>query len=182
MIDQMEHPMSVELPLATCRHGTWTGPTALDPTIPALCYFDWVHTAGADEEDENGHVSNISYVRWIQDATRAHSDFLGLDRAMYERLGGTFIVKRHEVDYRQGSRSGDEVIVTTSVEEIRLASAIRRTRVIRLSDNTEILRARTEWVYVAIVGHRPTRIPPLVHERFELIGKLSRANRERGQA
>lgn len=174
--------MSVKLPLATCRHGTWAGPTALDPTIPALCYFDWVHTAGADEEDENGHVSNISYVRWIQDATRAHSDFLGLDRATYERLGGTFIVKRHEVDYRQGSRSGDEVIVTTSVEEIRLASAIRRTRVIRMSDNTEILRARTEWVYVAIVGHRPTRIPPLVHERFELIGKLSRANRERGQA
>ncbi len=166
-----------ELHTNTVRHGTWTGPSALDPTIPAYCAFDWIHTAGTDEEDENGHVSNVSYVRWIQDAARAHSDFLGFDREAYQGLGGTFIVKRHEVDYRQGCRAGDEVVVTTSVEDIRPASAIRRTRVIRLSDSREILRARTEWVYVTIATHRPTRIPKSVLEAFALIGKLSRGPR-----
>jgi acyl-CoA thioester hydrolase len=166
---------------APAHHGTWTGATALDPAIPVHCYFDWVHTARADEEDENGHVSNVSYVRWIQDAARAHSEFLGLDRAAYEGLGGTFIVKRHEVDYRLGCHAAEQVVVTTSVEEIRIASAIRRTRVIRVSDGREVLLARTEWVYVSIEGHRPMRIPPIVMERFELVGKLNRGKRERSQ-
>lgn len=170
--------MSV-LPTRPIRHGTWTGVTALDPASAAHCYFDWLHTARPDEEDENGHVSNVSYVRWIQDAARAHSEHVGLDRAVYLRLGGTFIVKRHEVDYRHGCQAGDDVIVTTSVDEIRIASALRRTRVIRRSDGAEILLARTEWVYVTAQGHRPTRIPHEVMVGFELLGKLARGRRER---
>jgi len=161
----------------TVRHGTWQGATALDTTLVAHCAFDWVHTATPDEEDENGHVSNVSYVRWIQDAARAHSESLGFDRKAYEGLGGTFIVKRHEVDYRHASHQGEEVVVTTSVEEIRVASAIRRTRVIRLKDGAEILRARTEWVYVTIATHRPSRIPSSVLEAFALTGKLAKGPR-----
>lgn len=161
------------------RHGTWTGPTALDTNFPAHCYFDWHHIAGLDEEDENGHVSNVSYVRWIQDATRAHSEAVGFDRAAFETIGATFIVKRHEVDYRQGCRAGDAVIVTTTVEEIRPASAVRRTRVIRLKDGVEILKARTEWVFVAIEGHRPTRITPEILHAFALTGKVNRGRRDK---
>ena len=158
-------------------HSAWTGPSALELTHPVLCYFDQAFTARADDEDENGHVSNVAYVRWIQDATRAHSEAIGLDRAVYERLGGTFIVKRHEIDYRQGCRAGDDLVLTTSVEEIRVASAVRRTRVIRVADGAEILRARTEWVFVSIAGHRPSRIPPEVMNAFELVGKLNRGRR-----
>ncbi len=164
------------------RHSTWTGPSALECVYPVLCFFDWPRTATVDDEDENGHVSNVAWVRYIQDATRAHSDAIGLDRAAYERIGGTFIVKRHEVDYRQGSRAGDELVVTTTVEEIRVASAVRRTRIIRLSDGAEILRARTEWVFVSIAGHRPLRIPPEVMVAFELVGKLNRGRREKETA
>ncbi len=165
-------------PLIPC-HSHWDGPSALEHSHPVLCYFDLPYTAQVDDEDENGHVSNVAYVRWIQDATRAHSTAIGLDRAAFERLGGTFIVKRHEVDYRQGCRAGDELVLTTCVEEIRVASAVRRTRVIRRSDGAEILRARTEWVFVSIAGHRPSRIPPEVMNAFELVGKLNRGRRDR---
>ena len=161
------------------RHGSWAGPTALHPSMTVHCYFDWLHAARPDEEDENGHVSNVSYVRWIQDAARAHSECVGLDRNAYLRLGGTFIVKRHEVDYRHGCRAGERVIVTTAVDEIRIASASRRTRVIRVDDGLEILLARTEWVYVTAQGHRPTRIPHEVMEGFALVGKLARGRRDR---
>jgi acyl-CoA thioester hydrolase len=171
-------PMSILTP-PPVRHGSWTGPTALDPAMTVHCYFDWVHVARPDEEDENGHVSNVSYVRWIQDAARAHSECVGLDRDAYIRLGGTFIVKRHEVDYRHGCHAGERVIVTTSVDEIRIASASRRTRVIRVEDGAEILLARTEWVYVTAQGHRPTRIPHEVMVGFDLVGKLARGRRER---
>lgn len=176
----LEHgaPMSSHTPLPV-RHGSWAGPTALHPSMSVHCYFDWLHTARPDEEDENGHVSNVSYVRWIQDAARAHSECVGLDRSAYLRLGGTFIVKRHEVDYRQGCRAGEGVIVTTAVDEIRIASASRRTRVIRVEDGAEILLARTEWVYVTAQGHRPTRIPHEVMMGFDLVGKLARGRRDR---
>lgn len=162
-------------------HSTWRGISGLETTHPVLCFFDQPLTASVVDEDENGHVSNISYVRWIQDATRAHSEAIGLDRAAYERLGGTFIVKRHEVDYRQGCRAGEDLVVTTSVEDIRVASAIRRTRIVRVSDGAEILKARTEWVFVSIVGHRPARIPTEVLTAFELVGKLSRGRRDQGR-
>ena len=164
------------------RHGDPSWPTAFEDSGPVLSYFDWLHTARVDEEDENGHISNVSYVRWIQDATRAHSEYVGWDRNAYEAYGGTFIVKRHEVDYKRGCHAGDDVVVTTCVEECRLASAIRRTRVVRLKDNAEILRARTEWVFVLIEGHRPARIPQGVLEAFALVGKLSRGPRDRAAA
>jgi acyl-CoA thioester hydrolase len=167
---------------APVRHGDPTRPTAVDGTGTVLCFYDWLHTASVDEEDENGHVSNVSYVRWIQDAARAHTEAVGWDRRAYEKVGGTFLVKRHEVDYRRGCRAGDAVVVTTWIEECRLASAIRRTRVVRLSDGAEILRARTEWVFVAIDGHRPSRIPQGVIEAFALVGRVTRAPRERAAA
>jgi len=161
------------------RHGDLKNPTAFETSGPVLSYFDWLHTARVDEEDENGHISNVSYVRWIQDAARAHTDIVGWDRAAYERVGGTFIVKRHEVDYKRGCHAGDEIVATTMIEECRLASAIRRTCVVRLKDNAEVLRARTEWVFVLIEGHRPARIPQGVLEAFALTGKLSRGPRSR---
>ena len=161
------------------RQGDRSRPTCVEDSGPILSFFDWLHTARVDEEDENGHISNVSYVRWIQDAARAHTECVGWDRAAYERAGGTFIVKRHEVDYKRGCHAGDDVVVTTIVEACRLASAIRRTRVVRLKDNVEILRARTEWVFVAITNHRPQRIPQGVLEAFLLVGKLSRGPRER---
>jgi acyl-CoA thioester hydrolase len=175
-------PVPLVVPPGAVRHGDPAWPTAIDEAGPVLCFFDWLHTAGADEEDENGHVSNVSYVRWIQDAARAHTDFVGWDRRAYESVGGTFIVKRHEVDYKRGCHAGDAVVVTTMVEECRLASAIRRTRVLRLKDGAEILRARTEWVFVSIDGHRPARIPQGVLEAFALVGRLSRGPRERAPA
>ncbi len=175
-------PLSTPPLQVAIRHGDLSRPTAIDLSAPTLSYFDWLHTARVDEEDENGHISNVSYVRWIQDAARAHTEVVGWDRAAYERVGGTFIVKRHEVDYKRGCHAGDEVVVTTAVEECRLASAIRRTRVVRVKDNAEILRARTEWVFVLIEGHRPSRIPAGVLEAFGLVGRLSRAPRERAAA
>ena len=170
------------VPRGAVRHGDPARPTAVDDSGPVLCFFDWLHTARPDEEDENGHISNVSYVRWIQDAARAHTDAVGWDRRAYEAVGGTFIVKRHEVDYKRGCHAGDDVVVTTVVEECRLASAIRRTRVLRLKDGAEILRARTEWVFVAIDGHRPARIPQGVLEAFALVGRLSRGPRDRAPA
>jgi acyl-CoA thioester hydrolase len=122
--------------------------------------FVWRHTAAQDEMDENGHISNINYVRWIQEAARAHSDSVGFDRAFYERVGGTFVVRRHEINYRQGCVAGDVTETTTTVTELRPASGVRHTTTIRVSDGAVLMDARTEWVFVSLANHRPRRVPP----------------------
>jgi acyl-CoA thioester hydrolase len=140
----------------------------------------WRHTAHATEMDENGHISNITYVRWIQEAARAHSDAVGMDRNAYEKLGATFIVRRHEIDYKQGCVAGDAVEVTTSLTELRAASGERRTRIVKVSNGAVLVEAVTEWVFVSLTTHRPKRIPIEIYSTWGI--EMSVAPRERSSA
>ena len=52
-----------------------------------------------EDLDELLHVSNIVYIRWIQDVAVAHSASVGLTLEEYRQRGAVFVVRRHEVDY-----------------------------------------------------------------------------------
>lgn len=121
--------------------------------------FEWTMVAPDSDVDENCHVSNIAYVRWIQDAARAHSEAIGWTKERYQATGCFFLIKRHEVDYQRSAVGGDAVRIITWVAEFRPASATRVTRILRARDDTELVVARTHWVFVTIDGTRPTRIP-----------------------
>ena len=62
--------------------------------------------------DELGHVNNVTYVRWVQDAAVAHwrARAPAADQA---RL--FWVVLRHEIDYKQPARLGDVIIARTWV-------------------------------------------------------------------
>jgi acyl-CoA thioester hydrolase len=139
--------------------------------------FLWRHVANKDEMDENGHISNITYLRWIQEAARAHSDAVGMDRSFYEQLGATFIVRRHEIDYKQGCVAGDPIEVTTSLIELRAASGERRTRIVKQATGAVLVESVTEWVFVSLSNHRPKRIPKEVYAMWGV--EMSVAPRER---
>ena len=121
--------------------------------------FEWRMSAPDSDVDENCHVSNIAYLRWIQDAARAHSDAIGWDRDRYRSTGCFFLIRRHEVDYMRPTMGGDEVKIVTWVDEFRPASAVRVTHILRVRDEAPLVFAKTEWVFVAIDGGRPRRIP-----------------------
>jgi acyl-CoA thioester hydrolase len=116
--------------------------------------------------DELGHVSNVAYVRWIQEVAKAHSAAVGLDFAEYRRLGGVFVVRRHEVDYLLSVLGGDAVVLTTHIADMRGASSERRTVITRESDGREVARAVTSWAFIAIEGARPRRIPSEILAAF----------------
>ncbi len=107
--------------------------------------------------DENCHISNIAYVRWVQEATRAHSDAIGWTKERYQGTGCFFLIRRHEIDYLRPAEGGETVRIVTWVDEFRPASALRVTRIMR--GELELVRARTEWVFVSIERNRPRRIP-----------------------
>ena len=115
--------------------------------------------------DALGHVNNISYVRWIQDVAVAHSDSVGLDFASYGRMGGIFVIRRHEIDYLRPVLRGDSVVASTWVESVMAAKCIRRTE-LHTREGNLVARAYTVWGFVDARSGRPTRIPPQVRDAF----------------
>lgn len=112
--------------------------------------------------DELGHVSNIVYVRWVQDAALGHSAARGYDVEAYKKLGAIFVVRRHEIDYLVPVLVGEHVRLTTWISSVQPASSERRTLVTRISDGKLIARALTLWVLVSTEAGRPRRIPQAV--------------------
>lgn len=122
--------------------------------------------APLSDNDENSHISNIAYVRWIQEAAFAHAEAGGWGAARYLMLGCSFVIRRHEIDYVRPAKGGDAIKIVTWVEEFRPASATRISRILRADDDVELVRATTEWVWITMKSARPTRMPPDVAAAF----------------
>lgn len=140
----------------------------VSPPRPFSTYAITVDVADADI-DELGHVSNIAYVRWIQDVAIAHSTAVGLDFAAYRRLGGVFFVRRHEIDYLRPVLRTDRLEVRTWIDSATGVKCVRATE-IENQDGAIVARARTTWGYVELARGRPVRIPDVVRRAFELNG------------
>jgi acyl-CoA thioester hydrolase len=125
----------------------------------------------AGDIDPLGHVNNISYVRWIQDIAIAHSAALGLDFAVYAKLGGIFVVRRHEIDYLRPVLLGDAIEAHTWIASVMAAKCVRMTELRREPESDPVAKANTVWGYVDLKTGRPTRIPARVKEALGAISK-----------
>ncbi len=115
--------------------------------------------------DELGHASNIAYVRWIQEVAIAHSNAVGVDFESYQRLGGVFVVRRHEIDYLRPVLRGDELQVRTWIDSAMAAKCTRGTEISNVK-GTLVARSMTTWGYVELASGRPVRIPEAVRVAF----------------
>jgi acyl-CoA thioester hydrolase len=114
--------------------------------------------------DDLGHASNLIYLRWVQEAARAHSTACGLSREDYLARGEAFVVRRHEIEYLRPALAGDQLTVETRVAEMGRASSLRKTRILR---GAEVLAtAATDWAYIDLGRGRAIRIPEDVRARF----------------
>ncbi len=118
-------------------------------------------TPASDDIDELGHVSNLVYLRWVQDVAMAHTRARGWDYAEYRALGAVFMVRRHEIDYVAQVTLGQDLRAETWVDSWRLASCVRKTEILR--DGVVVARAATTWAMIGLATGRPQRIPePLI--------------------
>lgn len=113
----------------------------------------------AEDVDELGHMSNVAFVRLIQDVARAHSANVGWSLEAYRAAGAVFVVRRHEIDYLSQAPPGARLVVSTWVSRFSGASSVRETRVEDAGTGAELLRAKTLWAFVSTETGRPTRIP-----------------------
>ena len=135
--------------------------------LPVRNPFELRFTVSAEDIDELDHVSNVRIVHWMNRAAVEHSRSVGFDVNRYRELGGVFVVRRHEIDYLASARLGDELVAFTWPTTFTKSSAERRHEIRRVADDRVIARGVNLWAYVDFTTGRPTRIPPVLVERFD---------------
>lgn len=111
------------------------------------------------EMDALRHVNNAVYLHYLEQATIEHSEQLGITLERYEQLGGVFILRKMEIDYRLPAVAGDTLTITTWVKEIRGPRAIRAYEIRRQADNKLIVSAEALWAWVDRKVMRPRAVP-----------------------
>lgn len=112
--------------------------------------------------DVQGHVNNVAFVRWIQDVAVAHW-FSITTEEMREKY--TWVVLRHEIDYKKQAFENEEVTAITWVGEPTRISWERFTEIRRGEDL--LVQARSVWCLIDRETSKPTRITSELKELFQ---------------
>lgn len=121
--------------------------------------------------DPLGHVNNIEYLRWMQEAAIEHSRQQGWSAADYQKLGVQWVVASHRIRYHYPARKEDEVIVWTWIADFRRVRSLRRYAIVRNRDQRLLAEGETEWVLVRAADGRPIKVPDAIRASFQIVSE-----------
>ncbi len=107
----------------------------------------------ANNIDEQGHVNNVAYLRWIQDIAVAHWRHAATEE-MLEKF--SWVVIRHEIDYKKQAFENEEITATTWVGKWTKVTCERFTEIRRGEE--VLVKSRTLWCMIDKEKARPKRI------------------------
>ena len=119
--------------------------------------------------DANGHVNNVQYVQWMQDAAMHHSAALGWPQERYAAMGRTWIIRSHTIEYLHSAYAGDALTVYTWVADFQKIRTLRKFRFHRPADATVLAVAATVFIFCDLHTGRPRTIPPEVLAAYPLV-------------
>jgi len=125
-------------------------------------------TTDAGAIDANGHVNNVVYVRWMQEAAIEHFRSLGGIESM-EEAAGTWVARSHRIEYLRPAFLGDRLQVRTWVASVRRVRSTRKYSFARVSDGAILARGETDWVFVDVETGRPRAIPADIRRAFTVV-------------
>ena len=88
--------------------------------------FDLKITVQPEHIDVLGHVNNVVYLSWMQDAATAHIEALGLGLKEYLELKHAMVAVEHHVQYRKAALQGEEIILRTWLNDINALYSFRQ--------------------------------------------------------
>jgi acyl-CoA thioester hydrolase len=132
-----------------------------DPTEP----FELPIQVAPDDIDELGHVNNVTYLRWVQDAAVAHWT-AAAPAAEQARL--FWIVLRHEIDYLHPAHIEDRLAAFTWVGTCTRLRFDRHTEIRRADNGRVLARARTVWCPIDAATRKPTPVSAELRARFSV--------------
>ena len=108
-----------------------------------------------EDIDGLGHVNNVVYLRWMQQAAGAHWAAAAPPEL---RATVSWVVIRHEIDYRAPAFEGETLVVGTWVGAATAATWERFCEVRRVVDGKLLAQGRTVYVALDPVSGRPRRL------------------------
>jgi acyl-CoA thioester hydrolase len=124
----------------------------------------------AEALDRNGHVNNVVYIQWLQDAAIRHAKAGGC-MAATTAAGAIWVVRTHFIEYFAPAFAGDTLTMLTWVVNFQKVRSLRKYKIIRAADQTVVARAETDWVFVNAKTGRPLTIPDEVKATLPVVGK-----------
>lgn len=119
--------------------------------------------------DEQGHVNNVVYLRYVQDVATAHWNTLAHETLKKQCA---WVVLRHEIDYVNPAVAGDILEARTWVGETTGVRSVRLVDLYLKGTQRVVARARTVWCLLNAQSRKPMRIDPVI---ISLLQPQSRA-------
>ncbi len=119
--------------------------------------------------DVNGHVSNLEYLRWMQEVATMHSAACGWPLERYLKAKASWVIRSHAIEYLRPAFEGETLALATWIAGFRDEASPRRYLVWRARDREVLARAETLWVYVDARTGRAARIPDDFRREFAVI-------------
>jgi acyl-CoA thioester hydrolase len=105
--------------------------------------------------DAQGHVNNVVYLRWMQDAATAHWEAVAPEE---HKAKVSWVVTRHEIDYKAPAFVGEQLIARTWVGEPSGATWERFIEIRRAGDDRLLARGRSVYAALDRATGRPRRV------------------------
>lgn len=142
------------------------------PDIPTGdAWFGRIVPGSDTSSNAVAHVSNVEYVRWLDEVGQRHLANLGWNSDDLLAAGGMWFVARHEIDYMLEAYANEELHVATWVRSLRRVKSWRDTIVWRGGDDgpSIVSTASTLWVHVDLGSRRPIAPPPDMANRLHAV-------------
>jgi acyl-CoA thioester hydrolase len=134
--------------------------------MPNYSIFSYSFTIPENVIDENGHVNNVAYVQWMQDAAIRHGESI----TEYKPAENTtWYAREHRIEYLLPAFLGEEIEVRTWLTEIKRVRVHRKYQFLRKADGKVIVKGETDWVYIDSNTGRPRAIPAIISELFPVL-------------
>lgn len=120
--------------------------------------FEYPITIAESDIDQLGHVNNIIYLKWVQEAAIAHWDTVATDEMKEQNL---WVVSRHEIDYLKSALLQSRLVARTWINEEYSGAKSERFVTICDPENGQVYaKVKTTWYLLDRHSKRPKRIEP----------------------
>lgn len=134
--------------------------------MPNSPIFSYTFSVPQNAIDDYGHVNNVIYVQWMQDAAIRHGEATP-GYKLAENTG--WFAREHRIEYLAPAFVDEEIEVRTWLAEAKRSRAHRRYEFIRRADGKLIAKGETQWIHVDLTTGRPIQIPATVMELVQLL-------------
>ncbi len=123
-------------------------------TLPPTNAFRHLLEILPTDIDELGHVNNVVYLRWVQEASARHWEELADEET---RKNFAWVVLRHEIDYNYPADQNDSIHVLTWVGQTEGVRSQRHVNIYNAS-NRLLASACTTWCMIDAHSGKPRKI------------------------